>query len=454
MTRFFWRIFLSAWAIVVITSLVTFWAADWLPTSRQGPDRASLTEQLATLIARDLRAQLAADPSTSPEAIAGNYALDFAPLFQVYLLDPDGNDLLDRPLPDAVARIAGSQRNLPEGSVEPRLHVRDDGLNGYRVVAYDGFFPLGRELMRPGARALLILVSLLVSAAVSFMLARFIVLPVRRLQLAGQKVAAGDLSMRVSPTVGSRTDDIAKLARDFDAMTEQVDALLQSRHRLLRDVSHELRSPLARLQALVSIARQKAGAGDMGEIDRMETELERLDALIGEILGYTRLEAQEAVSCTPTDIVDLVQNIVDDASLEGQAAGKQISLRAPARCVIDIDSGLIERAIENVVRNALRHTADGTTVEVAIADETQQVQICVDDRGPGVPLEAIDKLFEPFYRVEESRGTRSGSGGIGLAIAQRSVRLHGGKITVGNREGGGLRVEMKLPTGRAEVARP
>ena len=453
MTRFFWRIFLSAWAIVLITTTFTLWAAGWLPASAQGPDGETVTEQLVTLIARDLRQRLAENPTTPPEAIAGNYALDFSPLLQIYLLDPNGRDVLGRSLPLAVANVAAGRGDLA-GPVADRLYVLDDGLGGYRVVGFEGFFPLGRELMRPGARGLLILVSLVVSAAVSFMLARFIVLPVRRLQLAGQKVAAGDLSMRVSPTVGSRTDDIAKLARDFDAMTEQVDALLQSRHRLLRDVSHELRSPLARLQALVTIARQKAGAADTGEIDRMESELERLDALIGEILGYTRLEAQDEVSRSATDMVDLVQNIVDDASLEGHAAGKQISLHAPARCVIDVDSGLIERAIENVIRNALRHTADNTAVDVSITEEPGALRICVDDHGPGVPPEAVDKLFEPFYRVGESRSTRTGSGGIGLAIAQRALRLHGGKITAGNREGGGLRVEMKLPTGRAEVARP
>ena len=145
--------------------------------------------------------------------------------------------------------------------------------------------------------------------------------------------------------------------------------------------------------------------------------------------------------------MDLVRNIVEDASLEGQAAGKQIRLQSPERCVIDLDSGLIQRAVENVVRNALRYTLEGTAVDVGIADEAACLRIFVDDHGPGVPQEAIGKIFQPFFRIEGSRGTQSGSGGIGLAIAERSIRLHGGTITARNREGGGLRVEMMLPSG-------
>ena len=302
-------------------------------------------------------------------------------------------------------------------------------------------------LMRPGGRGLLAAIALLVSASVSLMLARFIVLPVHRLRLAEQKVAAGDLSVRVAHTVGSRTDDIAKLARDFDVMTEKVHSLLQSQQRLMRDVSHELRSPLARLHALLSIARQRAGAEGTEQIDRMEAELQRLDDLIGEILAYARLEAQESIERHPTDLVDLMQTVVDDASLEAQAAGKDLCVEAPARCLIDLDSGMIHRAVENVVRNALKYTADGTSVDICVEERLRTARIVVDDHGPGVPQGSIDKIFEPFYRAGDSRSTQSGSGGIGLAIAQRIIRLHGGTISVRNLEQGGLRVEIVLPRG-------
>lgn len=442
---FFWRIFLSAWAFVLITVAVTVWAGSLL-SEPEGPSIARFAERMVSLVAQDLRVRMAHDPETAVEHLANEQMLQFPPLLEVFILDQEGNDVLGRSLPAAVLQVQQVGGLSSESAELPqRVHLRSDGLNGYMVVGYEGYFLLANVLMRPGARGLLIALMLVVSAAVSFLLARFIVLPVRRLQLAGQKVADGDLSVRIAHTVGNRTDDIAKLAQGFDVMTKRVDALLQSQQRLMRDVSHELRSPLARLQALLSIARQTADATGCTQIDRMETELERLDQLIGEILAFTRLEARAEVTRHLTDVVDLTQNIVDDASLEGHAAGKQIRMQGPQRLLVEVDSGLIQSAVENVVRNALKYTEEGTAVEIRIASSSDCCRITIDDHGPGVPDAEIDKIFEPFFRVEESRTTISGTGGIGLAIAERSIRLHGGDISAFNRQGGGLRIEITVP---------
>jgi two-component system sensor histidine kinase CpxA len=403
---------------------------------------------MVTFIARELRGYLAEDSVTAGQRLAANHVLDFAPFSEIYVLDPDGNEVLGRELPVAVADIDGMSSDA-EGKVPTRaarVHVRADGLEGYRVIGYESFSPMRVVLMKPGGRALHLTLLLVVSAVASIVLTRFIVLPVRKLRIAGQKVADGDLTVRVAPSVGGRTDDIARLARDFDVMTSRVAGLLQSQQRLMRDVSHELRSPLARLSAMLSISRRRADADSLERIDRMEQELERLDELIGEILAYTRMETQSNLVLRPTDIVDLVQNIVDDASLEGQIYGKEIILQGAECCLVNVDSRLVQSAIENVVRNALKYTADDTTVDVTIVEETDRVRIVINDNGPGVPPAALDKIFEPFYRVEDSRSTTVGSGGIGLAIAERSMRLHGGKLTASNREGGGLRVEIVLPT--------
>jgi two-component system sensor histidine kinase CpxA len=177
----------------------------------------------------------------------------------------------------------------------------------------------------------------------------------------------------------------------------------------------------------------------------MEHELERLDELIGEILSYARLEATTEISRRKTDLADLVQTIVDDADVEGRESGKQIRLHGPETVMMDVDTGLLQRAVENVVRNALKHTIPQTTVEVTIVERPGSVEIVVRDRGPGVPEVALDKLFDAFYRVEDGRGTHSGSGGIGLAIAQRSIQLHGGTIRAVNCSEGGLRIEIALP---------
>jgi two-component system sensor histidine kinase CpxA len=175
----------------------------------------------------------------------------------------------------------------------------------------------------------------------------------------------------------------------------------------------------------------------------MEIELERLDHLIGKILEFARLETKTDIQRHPTDIVDLVQNIVDDSSLEGQADGKQILMEGPERCVVDMDSGLIQSAVENVVRNAVKLTR--TTVNVVIWEEDRRVHIVVEDDGPGVAPKELDRILLPFYRIVDSRGAHSGSGGLGLAIAERSVRAHGGMISAENRNDAGLRVDILLP---------
>ena len=445
---FFWRIFLSTWAIVFVSIVLTSLSSLWLPDATDSTRSVLLVEQLVAFTADELQDRLENDPTTAAVDLAEERALDFAPMFQIYVLDPDGNDVIGRDLPDVVADAAAETSfddELTTSSGVRKLYVQRDGLHGYAIVGYLGNFPFGLALRKPSARFLMPMLMIVVSAVVSLLLARFIVLPVRRLQLAGQRVAAGDLSVRVSPSVGGRTDDIALLAHDFDVMTERVEGLLKSQQRLMRDVSHELRSPLARLQALLSISRQNADAESASQIDRMELEIERLDELIGEILAYTRLEATKSINRRPTDLVDLVRNVVDSASLEGQAAGTEVALSGPARCLMKLDSGLIQRAIENVIRNAIKYTAPDTTVDVAIEAQPDSVRIVVDDHGFGVPEESIDRIFEPFFRVDDSRSAHSGSGGIGLAIADRSIRLHGGSIRARNRETGGLRVVVELP---------
>ncbi len=447
MSRFALRIFLSTWLIVATTVALTVFATRWLPTSDDSLPGRRYDGKMLELVVRQLQPHLSENSAEMEAAVRALPIFELDHVVQLYVIDANGKDVLDRELPSPVARLV--REFAPQGDylpliTDPRLEFVRGELGPYTVVSFYGRFPLGRVFAQPGARTLLGLFAVLVSAAVSIVLARFVVLPVRRLRVAGQQVAEGDLSVRVAPTVGSRKDDIAELARDFDVMTERVHALIESQQRLMRDVSHELRSPLARLQALLSIARQHLESSERVPLDRMERELERLDELIGEILSYARLETMNRVERRPTDLVDLIENIVDDADVEGQEEGKQIRLRAPTSCVMELDAGLIQSAIENVVRNALKHTAPQTTVDVTITESPSSVNISVHDQGPGVPPEALDKLFDPFFRVEDSRGTHSGSGGIGLAIASRSVRLHGGTISATNRPEGGLTVLITL----------
>lgn len=447
MSRIFRRIFVSVWIILIATGVMTFFFAGMLPASHD--ETLQYDSQLVNVVAEDLReAPLTGDYSVA-QFVTDRHVLDFGRIMQIYVLDENGKDVLNRTLPFAVSRLYGRTSAMSDEPLQirdPRLTVHREGLHGYVVVGFQERYPLGRVLIRPGARALLLLVAILVSAAVSLILTRFIVLPVRRLQEAGHRVAEGDLSVRVAHTVGDRQDDIAQLARDFDTMTGRIERLLTAQRRLMRDVSHELRSPLARLQALQSLARQRlTDNDDTSVLDRMEAESERLNHLIEEILSFARIDAQEEVQRQKTDLADMIRAITDDVSIEIGEEPKDVNYQGPDRLTLDVESALIHSAIENIVRNAIRFTESGTAVTVAIEEGVEDVTIAVDDHGPGVPDEALDKLFEPFYQVDESRTPSSGGSGVGLAIAKRAIDLHGGSIRASNRTPNGLRVEMRIP---------
>lgn len=442
MTRFFWRIFLSTWAIAVITAVLALYVSEWL--SNPAPALLPST-QVTEVVARDLRAALAQGVS-DPSVIATRYAIDLAPMLEVFILDEDGNDVLGRHVPGAVFRAVVGEEYiswLPDDWLQATVVSED--LGGYTVVSYQGVYPLGEALADPKVRFFALVIALILSASISFLLAQFIIKPVTRLREAGHLVASGDLSARVLPAMGQRQDALADLARDFDVMTERVAESLATQRQLMRDVSHELRSPLARLQALVSVAEQRGDPSNSDFLQRLEGELERLDLLIGDILSFSKLQTQETVTRTRTDIVDLLRTIVDDAGIETEANQKPITLNSPEQLVIEVDHWLMQSAIENIVRNALRHTKENTAVAISVNESAGEATITVDDHGPGVPESALEAMFLPFYRIEDGRPTHTGSGGIGLAIAARAAALHGGVITAQNRDSGGLRVTLSVP---------
>lgn len=278
-----------------------------------------------------------------------------------------------------------------------------------------------------------------------YWLARYLTAPVTKLRAATQELARGNLSARVAPAFRNRRDELAALATDFDQMAEKIESLVNGQRRLLGDISHELRSPLARLNVALELARQRAGADAASALQRIEREAEMLNEMIGQLLALTRLESHtEAVEKISFDLVQLVQEIVDDAAYEARNRNRSALLEAPPACNMLGNEQLLRRAIENVVRNAVQYTADETAVEVKLACGDQAV-ITVRDYGPGVPAESLDKLFRPFYRVDEARDRNSGGTGLGLAIAERAVRLHGGTVEAANVSTGGLVVTITLP---------
>jgi two-component system sensor histidine kinase CpxA len=237
---------------------------------------------------------------------------------------------------------------------------------------------------------------------------------------------------------------LADLARDFDRMADRIQFLLRKQQALLGDISHELRSPLARLNVSLELIRR----GKTDAVVPMQVELHRLDALIGQILTLTRLQIQDDRQAeTWVNLRSIVEGVVEDAQFEGKKEGKSVMIPRADACWLKGDPALLRSCIENVVRNAVRYTKPQTEVVVslAIVGDPNWAQILVADRGNGVPDEALDRIFEAFYRVSEGRQHQIGGTGLGLSIAQRIAIVHGGSIRARNRHGGGLEIEILLP---------
>jgi signal transduction histidine kinase len=278
--------------------------------------------------------------------------------------------------------------------------------------------------------------------------------PIRALRDAFEAASGGDLAPRFAKHAGVRGDELTDLGRDFDRMSMQLRTLMDGQRRLLHDVSHELRSPLARLQAAVGLAHQQPER-IAASLERIERECVRMDKLVGELLTLSRLEgAPDLPAREEISVMDLVEEIVSDASFEAEQTGRHIVVSGMAVVTVRGAPDLLWRAIENVVRNAIKHSPPGGTVKLELSADAQHVHITVLDRGPGVAPADLAAIFAPFFRSEPAANNVDGHG-LGLAIAQRVVLAHGGTISAHNREEGGLCVTIALPvhlqSGRGSV---
>ncbi len=282
----------------------------------------------------------------------------------------------------------------------------------------------------------------------SSLLAWYLTAPVWRLRMGFEHLAEGKLDVRLKHLIGRRRDEIADLAGDFDLMAEQMQSLVKSREQLLHDVSHELRSPLARMHMAIGLARQSPDRTP-ALLDRIEQESSRMDELVGKLLTLSRVESGENRFDEYFDLLELIQVIVNNSTFEAEQAGVKIKLSKPSienqepDCTIRGDAELIRRALENVIRNAIRHSPQGTVVEVSVtADHSSKNSIIkITDQGSGVPQESLNEIFEPFVRLEKNK---SHGTGLGLSIAKRAIKAHGGKIKAENIATGGLAVTIML----------
>src|ERR1700678_1368177 len=377
---------------------------------------------------------------------------------RVFLFNENMEEVLHRGAPEWALRVAKGGPRVPhEGFIFPApppvlrdSRASSDGLHSYTLVLAPPPGPrlfLGpRGLPVPG-----LIIAVISSGLVCYLLAWFLTMPIVRLRAATRQLAAGDLTARAGAPHIRRRDEVAGLMRDFDGMAERLENLVKAQSRLLNDISHELRSPLARLNVALGLARQRANPESASMLDRIELEASRLNELIGRILTLARLEdGGKRVPATPVLLDEVVLNVTEDAEFEAQARHCHVRSEIQAgNWAVRGEDSLLHSAIENVVRNAIRYTREGSTVEIRLERKNSpagaEAVVGVADCGSGVPEDALEKLFQPFYRLDDDRGRQTGGVGLGLAITERAVRFHGGRVAAFNRAEGGLLVEIHLP---------
>ncbi|GAB3457057.1 ATP-binding protein [Massilia terrae] len=466
MGRLFWKFFFASWlvqAIAVLALSTGVWFKDKNAARRNarvdfGPPAAFAVDAAAhtlrygglqalrallqehgwlAVYAVDSKDHELLDRTTSPTLLQQ--------LRQLHETDPNSHALQEVKTQDETWLLFAARQPRPPGGAVGGVHpAATSGLGAMRGTG-DGIIPRAHRPPRdnyfPVMPMLLAMLGSLVSAA---LMAWHFAKPIRRLRNAVDAVAHGKLDTRVgAPAKGG--DELTELSRDFDRMAQQLENSADAQRQLLHDVSHEMRSPLARLQAAIGLARQRPERVDTW-LDRIERESERMDGMIGDVLALARLDGGVDQALDEDISVDeLVAQVADDAGFEAQAAGKSVRIEAHGPASVRGSAELLHSAIENVMRNAVKHTPEGSEVTVTVSrdEAARKVRISVCDQGPGVPPGELELIFRPFQRGSQN-GNLPGNG-LGLAIADRVVRKHGGSIHAHNRDSGGLCVEIALP---------
>jgi two-component system OmpR family sensor kinase len=444
--RLFWKFFAFVWLaqIAGIIAVVSFF---WLNDRRS---EAAFNDIAAGPMV-DIQVGAAAEVLRYAGADAFRNWSERERGATVFAVDAAGRDVLGRLVPFAVAaEIRVLPKDRPESPGIREVQTADGHHYTLFAVGHGADRP-GGALSRPhplryGLRIppVPIVATLAASILTALLLAGYVAKPIRSLRAAFEAAASGDLDRRIAPQLGARHDELADLGRDFDRMAARLKASMQAQRRLLHDVSHELRSPLARLQAAAGLIRQNPDQLE-AMIIRIEEEIARIDHFVGELLTLSRLEAGDLVAVEEeVDMRDLVRDIIHDANFEARAHEREVIWDDRGSATVQGRPELLHSAIENIVRNALKHAPESriVRVETSVDADKRQYTLHVLDDGRGVPEDELPDLFTPFFRGARARPDGYG---LGLAIARRSIEAYGGTIRANNRSGGGLSVEIVLP---------
>lgn len=450
MRSLYWKIFFSFWVATILIIFTTAWVTSEIAQKSSIP----LREQ----VFMDSYANAAVATFESGRHNALTKWLEQtgdAKQMTLYLLCSTGEIISNHKAPEEIKRIATDLANeqldtgiLKFGNLLVSHEILSTSGNAYRLAAVSEK-PLSHFVIIPwAALTIRLTIAILISGIICYLLSAYLTKPLRLLGMAAKSIATGKLNTRVGHFVGHNRDEIADLSGEFNRMAEQLEALVSSKERLLQDISHELRSPLARLHIALELARNKAGNVADLEFGRMEIECLRLNRLIGEILEFARLDKSvEELNKSEVNITHLLTTIADDANYESNTSQKRVLLMSDGHFSWWIDERLIHRAIENIVRNALLYSplTEPVTLYVSTNEDQSMLFIDIKDKGPGVPDNQLDKIFNPFYRVDTSRAKKTGGYGLGLSISEKAVQLHKGNIVASNLPDGGFWVRITLP---------
>ena len=443
MPRMFWKLFLALWLSIMTFAVVVSWINQTVIINNaiEAPVE-EFKDNLERFKKRLIRDFKRGGEEEVRETLQG---LPRGMRNHVFVIDPRGRELAGR---DKLLK------RLKQGRVRAASEkIRDDQGRVYTLITIGRSPP--RALLAPGPQGvgMRLGVAAIISALVSFLLARYLAAPLGHLSRASRQLATGDLTARIGAVLDQRKDEFGQLALDMDEMARRLQELQQANQRLLRDVSHELRSPLARLRVALEIARNKDKNLVVDELNRIELESQRLENLVDEVLTLLRESSgPQELRTTHFDLSELLTDLVETVNYEISEGCEQIELDLTPPLFLEADRELLWRVFENLLRNALIHSGAADGIRVFTSQPADhEIQVHVVDSGPGIAPNQLDRIFEPFYRVDEARNRGSGGHGLGLAIAASAVRRHGGRISASNHEGGGLEVLVVLPASQQQA---
>lgn len=449
MYKLFWKIFFTFWAIILCVELLTAWVTANFSESELHP---ILEEENLQFIASTTQAvSILTSQGVSELREWLKKKSNLKGVEEIFVVDENREEITGKTLPASIKPILERYYfDIPVDHFQPIKHtlaLRTSAPDGksYLIISTFAHPAVLKYVFAPQR----VLLGVIISGIICYLLARYFTKPLTNLRRTTQKLTVGQFDTTSLVQLKNRNDEFGALAIDFDNMAKRLSELLDSKRQLLRDISHELNSPLARIRVAIELARNKYKFSGNDELDRIEKEIERLEVMIRELMTFVKIRSTDDVyEITPVNIRQILDIIVEDAQYEQERSPekRKIKLYCPYDINVKADERLLHRALDNIVRNACYYSPENSEIIIRCYEESEAVHISIEDQGPGVPDNMLGKIFQPFVRVSSARESDTGGSGIGLAIAKEVVDIHNGTVTAANKKNGsGLVVTVVLP---------